>query len=74
MKPTTREDVIRAARKVIKYRGDSDSITELENRKDEYGEEQQIVDDVNRWYKNLPTTGRSSDEEDWLSDLPYPLK
>jgi hypothetical protein len=70
MKPTTREDVIRAARKVIKDRGDSDSITELENRKDEYGEEQQIVDDVNRWYENLPTTGRSSDEEDWLSDLP----
>ncbi len=70
MKPTTREDVIRAARKVIKDRGDSDSITELENRKDEYGEEQQMVDDVNRWYENLPTTGRSSDEEDWLSDLP----
>lgn len=70
MKPTTREDVIRAARKVIKHRGDSDSITELKNRKDEYGEEQQIVDDVNRWYENLPTTGRSSDEEDWLSGLP----
>jgi hypothetical protein len=36
----------------------------------EYGEEQQLVDDVNRWLRNLPTTGRSLDENNWLSDLP----
>jgi len=70
MNPTTREEVIRAARQVLKDGGDSDSMTVLRNRKDEYGEEQQMVDDVNDWYDNLPTTGRSSDEEEWLSNLP----
>jgi hypothetical protein len=70
MNPTTREDVMEAACKVIMSRGDSDLWTALKNRVKEYGEEEQIADEVNRWLKNMPTTRIASEEDEWLSNLP----
>jgi hypothetical protein len=70
MNLTSREDVIKAAYRAVMSRGDSDLMIELESRADDYGEQQHLVDDVNRWLKKFPTSTRIEELNDWLSELP----
>jgi hypothetical protein len=73
-----REIVIQAARETIDQRLSADSMITLQSVARQYGEQQQLVDDVEHWLQELRNTdfgGLFQPETDewldkWLSRLP----
>jgi hypothetical protein len=67
-----REIVIQAARKAIDQRLSADSMITLQRVARQYGEQQQLVDDVEHWLQELKNTDferlSPPEKDEWLDE------
>jgi len=67
-----REIVIQAAREAIAQRLSADSMITLQRVARQYGEQQQLVDDVEHWFQELKNTDfhrlSPPEKDEWLDE------
>ncbi|MBE9122628.1 hypothetical protein IQ269_17935 [Tychonema sp. LEGE 07199] len=68
-----REIVIQVAREAIAQRLSADSMIKLQSVATQYGEQQQLVDDVEHWWQELNNTDFDTlskpETDEWLDKL-----